>query len=288
MPGMSLMGIGEFAKLSWLSPRALRLYDELGLLPPARVDPGSGYRWYAPAQLRQARLVASLRELEIPLAEIKAILALDGPAAAGQIADRWTEAEVAHAARRELAGYVIDRLNGKEPVMYDVQVRDMPARSLLCLLRHAHPDEVKATWKDLMVRLRPVAAPRPGDPVSAPFAIYHGEVSQDSDGPVEWCWPVPGEQAAPFPDLAVRVEPAHQEAFVHLEQAHFRSTHLAPVLESLGAWALAQHRQPPGGLRQILIGGLRQILLFNPGPGGQGPDGEYAIALRPVSKQVSK
>jgi DNA-binding transcriptional MerR regulator len=281
---MSLMGIGEFAELSWLSPRALRLYDELGLLPPARVDPGSGYRWYAPAQLRQARLVASLRQLEIPLAQIRVILALDGPAAAGQIAGRWAEAEAAHAARRELAGYLIDRLNGKEPVMYDVQVRDMPARSLLCLLRHAQPDEVKATWRDLVVRLRPVAAPGPGDPVSAPFAIYHGEVSQDSDGPVEWCWPVPGEQAAPFPDLAVRTEPAHQEAFVRMGQAHFDPAQLALALEGLGAWVLAQQGQPAGGLRQILIGGLRQILIFNPGPGGQGPDGEYAIALRPAIK----
>jgi len=83
------MGIGEFAELSWLSPRALRLYDELGLLPPARVDPDSGYRWYAPAQLEQARLVASLRQLDIPLAQIKLILALDAAAAAEQVAACW-------------------------------------------------------------------------------------------------------------------------------------------------------------------------------------------------------
>jgi DNA-binding transcriptional MerR regulator len=273
---MSLMGIGEFAKLSWLSPRALRMYDELGLLLPARVDPGSGYRWYATAQLQQARLVASLRQLEIPLAQIKVILALDGSAAAGQIADCWAEAEAAHAARRELAGYLVDRLNGKEPVMYDVQVRDMPARSLLCLLQYARADELKATWKDLIIRLRPVAAPRPGDPASAPFAIYHGQVSQDSDGPVEWCWPVPGEQPAQFPDLTLRAEPAHQEAFVHVGQARLAPAQLAPVVEGLGAWFRAQQRQSSGGLRQILI--------FNPGSGGQDPDIEYAIALRPGSK----
>jgi DNA-binding transcriptional MerR regulator len=41
---MGLMGIGEFARLSRLSPKALRLCDELGLLPPARVDLDSGYR----------------------------------------------------------------------------------------------------------------------------------------------------------------------------------------------------------------------------------------------------
>ncbi len=45
---MDQMGIGEFARRSLLSAKALRLYDELGLLPPARVE-DSGYRFYEPA-----------------------------------------------------------------------------------------------------------------------------------------------------------------------------------------------------------------------------------------------
>jgi DNA-binding transcriptional MerR regulator len=52
---MSLVSIGEFARLSRLSPEALRLYDELGLLLPAYIDPDTGYRWYAATQLDQAR-----------------------------------------------------------------------------------------------------------------------------------------------------------------------------------------------------------------------------------------
>lgn len=276
---MDLMGIGEFAELSWLSPRALRLYDELGLLPPAQVDPDSGYRWYAPAQLEQARLVASLRKLDIPLAQIRVILALDAPAAAGQVAACWARAEAGHAARRDLAGYLIDRLNGKEPVMYDVQVRDVPARSLLCLLRHAHGEEIVVMFRDLMVRLHPVAVPSPADPVSAPFLVFHGEVSQDSDGPVEVCWPVRGEQAAQiaagFPDLTLRTESAHQEAFARPGQAQLDPAQLVPVVEGLVAWAAAQHRQPAGGLRQIMIS--------SPGS-GRGPDIEMAVALRPAGK----
>jgi DNA-binding transcriptional MerR regulator len=135
---MGLMGIGEFARLS---PKALRLYDELGLLPPARVDLDSGCRCYAGGQLDQARLVAALRQIGVPLAQIKVILGLDAPAAAGQVAAWWTAAEAGHAARRELAGYLVDRLNGKRPVMDEIAVRDIPARSLLTLLRHVHPDE---------------------------------------------------------------------------------------------------------------------------------------------------
>jgi DNA-binding transcriptional MerR regulator len=279
---MDLMGIGEFAQLSWLSPRALRLYDELGLLPPARVDPDSGYRWYAAGQLDQARLVATLRQLDIPLAQIKVILGREATAAAEQVAAYWASAETAHAARRGLAGYLIDRLNGKEPVMYDVKTRDTPARSLLCLLRHAHVDEHVAMGKDLIARLRPVAPPRPADPVTAPFVVFHGEVSEDSDGPAEWCWPVPDEQAAElaarFPDLTLRTEPAHQEAYIHLGpgQAQLSLAQLTPVVEGLGAWIHQQHRQPSGGLRQILIA--------NPNSGGRGPDGEWAFALRPAGK----
>jgi protein phosphatase len=60
---VDLMSIGEFARQSRLSQKALRLYDEPGLLPPARVDPGSGYSFYETDQLEQARLVATLRQI---------------------------------------------------------------------------------------------------------------------------------------------------------------------------------------------------------------------------------
>ena len=48
---MGLLTIGAFARAAGLTPKALRLYDELGVLPPAAVDPESGYRLYDPAQL---------------------------------------------------------------------------------------------------------------------------------------------------------------------------------------------------------------------------------------------
>jgi protein phosphatase len=50
----------KFARISRLSPKALRLYDELGLLPPTRIDRDTGNRFYEGGQLERARLVASL------------------------------------------------------------------------------------------------------------------------------------------------------------------------------------------------------------------------------------
>ncbi|WP_290864264.1 GyrI-like domain-containing protein [Hamadaea sp.] len=73
------MTIGRFARLCRLSVKQLRHYDEAGLLRPARVDPATGYRYYAPAQARDALTIALLREIDLPLAVITAVLAAPEP-----------------------------------------------------------------------------------------------------------------------------------------------------------------------------------------------------------------
>ncbi len=68
------MAIGEFSEHSGLSQKRLRSYATAGLLVPAAVDSASGYRYYAPAQLRPARLINALREAGMPLTDISAVL----------------------------------------------------------------------------------------------------------------------------------------------------------------------------------------------------------------------
>jgi DNA-binding transcriptional MerR regulator len=75
-----LLPIGRFARLAGLSVGALRHYDELDILRPAEVDRFTGYRRYRREQLEPARTIARLRELEVPLDEIRQILAVDDPA----------------------------------------------------------------------------------------------------------------------------------------------------------------------------------------------------------------
>ncbi|MEK2488862.1 MerR family transcriptional regulator [Kitasatospora purpeofusca] len=72
-----LLTIGRFARLCRLSVKQLRHYDDTGLLPPTRVDPVTGYRYYAADRARDALTVALLRELDVPLAVIAATLAGD-------------------------------------------------------------------------------------------------------------------------------------------------------------------------------------------------------------------
>src|SRR5947209_2426539 len=75
-----LIPIGRFARLAGLSVGALRHYDELDLLRPADVDAFTSYRRYRPEQLDTAMTIRRLRDLEVPIEEIRAVVQADDPA----------------------------------------------------------------------------------------------------------------------------------------------------------------------------------------------------------------
>jgi len=70
----SLRSIGQFAEITGLTTKALRLYDRLGLLKPAVVDFCSGYRYYSPDQTSTAQQIRRLRGWQMPLTEIQVLL----------------------------------------------------------------------------------------------------------------------------------------------------------------------------------------------------------------------
>lgn len=90
------LSIGQLSALTGLSPKALRLYHEQGLLSPAHVDDATGYRWYSTAQVGVASRIALLRRAGVALAEIGAFLGDPSPARI----DAWRAALDAETAER--------------------------------------------------------------------------------------------------------------------------------------------------------------------------------------------
>jgi DNA-binding transcriptional MerR regulator len=99
-----LLTISAFGRRVGLTPSALRFYDDCGLLRPAEVDDGNGYRYYAPEQEPRAALLRDLREIDLPLAEVRVVLD-GGPTEAAQVvaAHLRTVEGKADAARRAAA-----------------------------------------------------------------------------------------------------------------------------------------------------------------------------------------
>jgi DNA-binding transcriptional MerR regulator len=113
-----LLSIGRFARLSGLSVGALRHYDELDILRPADIDRFTGYRRYRRAQLETARTIARLRDLEVPLDEIREVLAMDDPAEQRRrLASHRARIE-ARTNRLTRLLHVVGRMSdGKDPIM---------------------------------------------------------------------------------------------------------------------------------------------------------------------------
>ncbi|MFI9384611.1 MerR family transcriptional regulator [Kutzneria sp. NPDC052558] len=269
---MELLTIGAFARLSRLSPKALRLYDDLGLLPPEHVDGDTGYRWYSPAQLARARQVSWLRQLDMPLARIRKVLDLPPPARADELEAYWHEREQGRRAQRELVGFLVNQLRGKGNTMYEVSVRDMPARSLLTVGEQLRADQIGEFASPLFTLFGGPGIPRPEGIAGVPFLRYHGEMSNDSDALVEFCCPVDDaaveEVAGRHPDMTVTVDRAGREAFVSVPKADMMTV---LGFESLNQWVLDHDERADWK--------PRQTFLLDP-TGAEDTDVVYQLAIR--------
>jgi DNA-binding transcriptional MerR regulator len=257
---MDLMTIGAFAERTRLSPKALRLYDRLGLLPPARTDPASGYRFYRQDQVDAAQLVALLRRIGMPLPVIADTLAKPPGEAAEAVGRYWAHAESVTADRRALVSYIQAKLTGAHMARHDIQIRSIPGRTLLTISRHLHSNQTSAFFDDAFTRLRS-AGPGLAGIAGCPFLIFYGEVSDDSDGPMELCRPVAAstapDSARAMADIQLRTEPAHDEAFIRLAMKDMGWPTMLPAVDALEAWMREQRRSPAGPPRQVLIADQR-------------------------------
>ena len=243
------LSIGAFAKRSWLSTKALRLYDGLGLLSPADVDQHNGYRWYRESQLETARLIAMLRRLDMPLERIGDVLAA-GPGRAEVVAAYWDSVERRLAGQRELARHLHADLSSTKEIwtMYEILERDVPEQLVLTEQRHVTAGELPTFIYEAMSRLLK-AVENSGGPYAAPFVVYHGEVNQDSDGPAEVCMPIdPARRAAV--GTAARIEPAHREAYTRITKAQVEFPQIISAYTAVEQWARANNKQA-GSPREV-------------------------------------
>ncbi|MER5517247.1 MerR family transcriptional regulator [Streptomyces sp. NPDC002763] len=262
-----LLTIGSFAARSRLSAKALRLYDRLGLLAPAYVDGTTGYRYYRAGQVERARLVALLRQLDMPLARIAEVIeAADGGAtegdatdggdtaagdvAAGLLAAYWADVERRIAGQRTLVTYLRGRLSGRSSEMYEtfaVETVEVPAQVVITETRHTLADELPVWIPAALGRLE-AAARECGGVAGAPFVVYYAEVSMESDGPAEACVPVADEAAARAWaerhgrawETKVRVEPARTLAYTRISKAQVAHPQIGAAFEAVERWVARQ------------------------------------------------
>ncbi len=187
-----LLPIGRFSQVTRLSPKALRLYDEQGLLRPALVDRESGYRYYALAQAVEAERIRLLRSLEVPLEEIRRYLAA-GDADLRRAVLRAHETRIAE--RIAVERTILDRLErlarGEDESARDrVALKEAASLRIVGVRLRTPLAALAARAAETFAALfRHVGASR-ARPAGPPLSLYHGGEFDESDVDVELCVPV--------------------------------------------------------------------------------------------------
>lgn len=226
-----LLTIGAFARRSRLSLKALRLYERLGLLSPAVVDPANGYRRYREAQLFTARLIVGLRRLDMPLSDVARVISAPDEVGADVVESYWAGVERRLASQRELAERLRDSLRGGDARFeaFVVRQREAPTMVVLSEKRAVELPDLRTTIVGAVARLTTHAADH-GGVVGGPLVYFHGEVNEDSDGPVEVCIPVRTAS------VATRREPAHREAYVTVTRAQWEWPQILSAYDAVEKW----------------------------------------------------
>jgi effector-binding domain-containing protein len=192
-----------------------------------------------------------LRRLDMPLAQVAEVVVAPGARGAELVASYWGAVERRTAFQRELAVHLQIRLSGGEGsfAMFDVRERDVPEQLVLTEQRHVRVQELPG-WITAAVGRLLQSAERYGGLDGDAFVVYHGEVNEDSDGPVEVCVPVPLEHDRAS-DSAMRREPAHREAYVRITKAQVEFPQILSAYDAVAHWITAKRLAVGGSPREV-------------------------------------
>jgi DNA-binding transcriptional MerR regulator/effector-binding domain-containing protein len=206
--------IGEFSRLCHLSAKTLRYYHDIALLVPAGIDEDTGYRRYAPGQVDDAHLIRRLRDLDMPIAEIRGVLAEADPAARQRALARHLDRMEAELTRtRDVVGS-LRRLLGPEPQL-PVRHRVAPGSPVLRVAERVARTEVTEFCGRVFPQLYSILATLGTDPAGPSGATYSAEFFEGDTGEVVAFVPVPAAAVPAGDDRFATLPAARYAIAVH-------------------------------------------------------------------------
>lgn len=188
---MTLLSIGQFAQLVGLSVSALRFYADSGVLLPAQVDQDSGYRYYTPAQIPLGQQVAALRKLDLPLAELNALLSATPPQVTSILERHERRLLEQFEARRQMLLDVGRVLEGQRTLpAVDAQYRPWPAQQTLSLTMSAEAEGFHASYVHSVAQLVQHAQATDTQVTGGDFGLYHAQEYFSGPLQTEVCVPI--------------------------------------------------------------------------------------------------
>ena len=271
-----MIRIGDFSKLSRVSVKTLRYYDEMGLLKPIAVDTFTGYRLYEYSQLSILNRILALRDLGFSLEEIGRLLddGLSVEQMRGMLKLRETEARQRvrdEAERLERIRVLLRQIEQEDNMSkYDVVIKSVDEIRVASVRGVVPtPPEQGPLWQELEGYL----AMQHVRPTSACLTLYHDDEFKERDWDVEVCEPIDADldestsvKVRTLPALGTLASTIHNGPFVTIGEAY----------NAIGKWIT------DNGYR--IVGPCRELYLQTPSDNSQNDPSTVTEIQFPVEK----
>jgi DNA-binding transcriptional MerR regulator/effector-binding domain-containing protein len=220
------ISIGDFAKMTHLSVKALRHYHDVGVLDPVEIDAYSGYRYYEPGQIVTAQVIRRFRDLGMPLDDIRSLLTAPDVAGRGEVIIAHLERMESQLSQTQAAVASLRSLLEQPRLPAAVEHRSVGATQSVAIAQRITESSLAAWWTGAFAELHAVLAAAGAQPAGRPAALYPAELFEAEVGEVIAFIPVSSPVACsgrvamreiPAAELAVAV---HRGPFTELDQTY--------------------------------------------------------------------
>ena len=243
------LSIGDFSRMTHLTVKALRHYQEVGLLAPAAVDGETGYRSYELSQVATAQIIRRFRELGMPVEQIKGVLGAADVAERNRlIVDHLKRMETELERTQSIVASLRTILE-PAPTTFAVEYRSVPAQQVAAITSTVELPNIEPWWSDSFAAIHNALRKQGVTPSGPQGGLYPTELFTDEIGEVTLFVPI-SQVMAPTENIVIRELPPTEVAI---------AVHRGPLREAdrtyapLGAHVLGKMIAVSGAIRENYI-----------------------------------
>ena len=262
-----LLPIGTFSKLCKLSIKALRHYQDIGVLKPALIDRASGYRYYSISQAAEAERIRQLRALDMPLDEIRQVLKHREFTEVKPLLERHRERILDRKKECERALDFIEKLMDSDDKGFDYRInrREVVEQAILSISERTSLKVLDQVFGKAFGELFGYLGSLGRAPAGPPLCLYHAEEFDPDDVELEICIPTAEKLAGKGRIYGKVLEGGPVVSTLHSGPY----SELGPAYQALCTWLQDNGFEPKAAAREIYL----------VGPGMASDESEYRTEI---------
>jgi DNA-binding transcriptional MerR regulator len=250
----TMLTIGDFSRMTHLSVKTLRHYHQVGLLEPSSVNPDSGYRYYTAGQVPLAQVIVRLRNLEMPVPDVKAVLAAPDAAQRNELISAHLGRLEAGLASTRAAVSSLRNLLERPSGQLTVERRTVPQARGIGIRAIVDRADILMWWRGALGELHATADAQRLEPSGPSAGLYASEIFQDDRGEALVFIPVSGDVRPVGRTAPVTVAAAELAVAAHRGSL----ADVDVIYGDLGAYVMRHELSVEGPLREYYLRGSRE------------------------------